>query len=324
MRLHLNKNLFRQSIQFTADEMNIPEIYVEKDYWVSYALFEIYKDEIGKETVFKGGTALLKCYNLIERFSEDIDLVVIRRDTETDNKLKTKLKLISNIVSSKLPEINIDNITLKRGMNRKTAHSYNKEFQGNYGQIREFIILESTWLGSHSPYESKKVISFVGQTLLNNKQFEIIREYNLDYFELFSLEPTRTICEKIMSLVRFSYSDNPIEDLRNKIRHTYDLFKLLELKDLRDFFHSKKFEEMLLLVAKDDSLSFRNNNKWLSYHPKDALIFSNVVGTWEKLKNTYNNEFKNMVFGQLPKDEIIFETLKNIKDRLDNVTWNMP
>ncbi len=71
--------------------MNLQPEFVEKDYWVTYALFTIFNNEIGKETVFKGGTALSKCYNMIERFSEDIDLVVLRREGETDSKLKSKL-----------------------------------------------------------------------------------------------------------------------------------------------------------------------------------------------------------------------------------------
>jgi predicted nucleotidyltransferase component of viral defense system len=36
-------------------------------------LFAILNNEIGKDTIFKGGTALSKCYNMIERFAEDID-----------------------------------------------------------------------------------------------------------------------------------------------------------------------------------------------------------------------------------------------------------
>jgi predicted nucleotidyltransferase component of viral defense system len=72
MKLHENKTLFRQAVQFTADQIKIAAIYVEKDYWVTYTLFTIFNNEIGKDTVFKGGTALSKCYNMIERFSEDI------------------------------------------------------------------------------------------------------------------------------------------------------------------------------------------------------------------------------------------------------------
>ena len=89
MKLHENKTLFRQAVQFTADQMKIPAIYVEKDYWVTYVLFTIFNNEVGKDTVFKGGTALSKCYQMIERFSEDIDLVVLRKEGETDSKLKS-------------------------------------------------------------------------------------------------------------------------------------------------------------------------------------------------------------------------------------------
>lgn len=133
MNLHENKTLFRQAVQFTADQMKIPAIYVEKDYWITYALFTIFNNDIGKDTVFKGGTALSKCYNMIERFSEDIDLVVLRREGETDSKLKSKLKAVSTIVETVFPEVPIEGVTHKMGMNRKTAHSYNKEFKGDYG-----------------------------------------------------------------------------------------------------------------------------------------------------------------------------------------------
>ncbi|HMU02597.1 MAG TPA: nucleotidyl transferase AbiEii/AbiGii toxin family protein, partial [Saprospiraceae bacterium] len=161
MKLHENKTLFRQAVQFTADQMKIPAIYVEKDYWVTYALFTIFNNEIGKSTVFKGGTALSKCYNMIERFSEDIDLVVLRRDGESNNKLTTKIRTISDVVNAVLPELNIEGLTQKMGMNRKTAHSYNKEFKGDYGQVRDAIVVEATWLGYYEPYTTKSIVSFV-------------------------------------------------------------------------------------------------------------------------------------------------------------------
>ncbi|MCK9255199.1 MAG: nucleotidyl transferase AbiEii/AbiGii toxin family protein [Bacteroidales bacterium] len=92
MRLHENKLLFRQAIEFTAQEKQILTIYVEKDYWITYALYTIFKHEIGKEAIFKGGTALLKCHNLIQRFSEDIDLIVSRREGESNNQLTKQIK----------------------------------------------------------------------------------------------------------------------------------------------------------------------------------------------------------------------------------------
>jgi hypothetical protein len=323
MKLHENKTLFRQAVQFTADQMNIPAIYVEKDYWVTYALYTIFNNDIGRDTVFKGGTALSKCYNMIERFSEDIDLVVLRREGETDSKLKSKLKAISTVVETVLPEVDIEGITHKMGMNRKTAHSYNKEFKGDYGQVRDVIILESTWLGYYEPYSTKSIVSFVGQMMLNTNQSDIAKENGLLPFDLLALEPIRTICEKIMSLVRFSYGENPIDDLKKKIRHTYDLHQLLQQDEFLKFFQSTDFDEMLLKVANDDVASFRNNNNWLNYHPKEALIFKDLENVWSELKTIYNGDFKNLVYGELPKEEAVLETLKMIQERLKTISWTI-
>ena len=323
MKLNENKTLFRQAVQFTADKMEIPANYVEKDYWVTYALFTIFNDSIGKETVFKGGTALSKCYHMIERFSEDIDLVVLRREGETDNKLKSKLKEVSSVLEAVLPEVTIEGITHKVGMNRKTAHSYNKEFKSDYGQVRDVIILESTWLGYYEPYTTKSIISFVGQMMLDNNQFSIANENGLLSFDLLALEPTRTICEKIMSLVRFSYGENPLDDLKNKIRHTYDLHQLLKQDEFLKFFQTTYFDEMLLKVANDDVASFKNNNQWLVHHPSEALLFKDLERVWDELKSTYSGDFKNLVFGELPKEEAILETLKMIQERLKIISWTI-
>ncbi len=323
MKLHENKTLFRQAVQFASDQMKIPAIYIEKDYWVTYALHTIFNNTIGVDTVFKGGTALSKCYKMIDRFSEDIDLVVLRRDGETDNKLKTKIKTISRVVGEVLPEVEIKEITHKMGMNRKTAHSYNKVFEGNYGQVRDVIILESTWLGYYEPYTNRIINSFVGEMMLNNGQTDIAEANGIKPFEVRVLEPIRTLCEKIMSLVRFSYGANPIDALKRKIRHTYDLHQLLQQKEFSDFLNSPAFDEMLLKVASDDVISFRNNNKWLANHPNEALMFKNLADVWNELRDSYNGEFKNLVYGELPKDDAVLETLILIKARLTNVKWTI-
>lgn len=323
MTLHENPTLFRQAVQFTADQMNLPAIYVEKDYWVTYVLYTIFHNEIGKDTVFKGGTSLSKCYQMIERFSEDIDLVVLRREGESDSKMKAKLKAVSRIVETGLPEVEIAGITRKMGMNRKTVHTYNKAFNGNYGQVRDVIILESSWLGYYEPYSEKSAVSFVGNMMINNGQKAIAETNRLLPFNLLVLEPTRTICEKIMSLVRFSYGESPVDDLKKKIRHTYDLHQLLQQKEFSDFFHSPAFDGMLLKVANDDIVSFRNNNQWLNHHPCQALIFKDIENVWSSLRAAYNGDFKNLVYGSFPDDRAIGETLKQIKKRLMEVTWTI-
>ena len=56
---------------------NIPEAMVEKDFWVCYVLEHIFSDELLSQKLrFKGGTSLSKAHAVIERFSEDVDLIL--------------------------------------------------------------------------------------------------------------------------------------------------------------------------------------------------------------------------------------------------------
>lgn len=322
MNLHENKTLFRQAVQFTADQLSIDAVYVEKDYWVTYVLHAIFGDEIGKETIFKGGTALSKS-KLIDRFSEDVDLVVLRNEGESDSRMKTKLKKISTLVGSILPEVEIEGVTNKLGMIRKTAHTYSKELPGDLGQIRDVIVLESTWLGNYEPSANQSLNSLVGEMMADNGQVATAEEYGMTSFEARVLDTIRTFCEKIMSLVRFSYTEDPLEDLKKKIRHTYDLHKLLQDEKILEFFNSPAFEVMILKVANDDVAGFRNNNQWLAHHPREAIIFKDLESVWGELKPVYDSDFARLVYGTLPKDEEILQSLNLIRGRLEPIAWTI-
>jgi hypothetical protein len=323
MKLHENVELFRDAVTITAQEKGIPEIYIEKDYWVTLALYTIFKSEIGSQVVFKGGTALAKCFDVIERFSEDIDLVVLKSELESGTKLKNKIKLISESLKEIMPEVETKGITNKMGMIRKTAHSYPKTFEGKFGQVRDTIILESTWLGSFEPYTSAFAESFISEMMRSKNQVNFIEEYNLQPFQVQVLRKERTLCEKIMSLMRFSFTENPIIDLNNKIRHIYDIHQMLLEEEIAVFFESNEFDVFLTNVAKDDLVSFKNNNGWLSNHPSKAIIYSDVKNTWDKLSNTYRTIFKELVYGELPSEEKVLKTLFRISERLEKIEWKI-
>ncbi len=323
MRIHENKELFKDAIIATSQLKGIAEIYVEKDYWVTLALYSIFSNEIGKSCIFKGGTALSKCNLLIDRFSEDIDIVLLKQGNESSNQLKNKLKKITKIVGEHIPEIEIEGITNKKGMIRKTAHNYPKIFKGLFGQIRDNLIVEATWLGSFEPYEKGKVSSLIYEMMIERNQQQIVKEFGLNPFEVNVLSPKRTFCEKIMSLVRFSYTQNPIEDLNNKIRHIYDLNQMLKNKEIKDFFDTNEFDKLLVIVANDDMLSFKSGNEWLQNHPTEAIIFKESNNVWDKLRNTYFSTFNKLVYGELPNDTDILETLKIINERMKNINWEI-
>ncbi len=72
-----NKEDLRVLIVNTARKKNISEAVIEKDYWVTFILDYLFNENKWREYfTFKGGTSLSKCFGLIERFSEDIDLIL--------------------------------------------------------------------------------------------------------------------------------------------------------------------------------------------------------------------------------------------------------
>ena len=160
MNLHQNENLFKDAVFAASQRFGIPEIYIEKDYWATLVLNEIFHSDVAGQIVFKGGTCLSKCHQLIQRFSEDIDLVVFQKKGENDNQLKKKIRRISKIAEGVLPEITVEGITNKKGNIRKTVHQFNRLFDGSFGQVREQLILETTWLGNYEPFTIENVGSY--------------------------------------------------------------------------------------------------------------------------------------------------------------------
>lgn len=67
---------FSNLIAQSARQLKMPADFVEKDYWVTYVLYRLVKEGVD-DFVFKGGTSLSKGWNLIDRFSEDIDLLFV-------------------------------------------------------------------------------------------------------------------------------------------------------------------------------------------------------------------------------------------------------
>jgi predicted nucleotidyltransferase component of viral defense system len=323
MNLHSDKELYQSAILATAEYLDMREIYIEKDYWVTVALYEIFHSDIASQTVFKGGTALSKCHKLIERFSEDIDLVVLRNEGETDSQLNKKIRAISKVVEKVIPEIEVEGLTNKMGNIRKTVHQYDKTVDGDFGQVREHVVVEATWLGNFEPYSKILVSSYIYDRMKSKGQDELIEKYNMAPFAIPVLSKLRTFCEKIMSLVRFSRSKEPIMDLRNKIRHVYDIHQMLKDDEAREFFNSKDFDRMLLKVGQDDMIGYKNNNAWIPDHPSTALIFEKPQETWKKLSTEYNGNFKDLVTGELPQEKALIDTLNKIAARLKMVKWEI-
>lgn len=328
MNLHLGKDNFEGAIVATAAYFEIPEIFIEKDYWVTYALHQLFHSEVKDFIVFKGGTSLSKCYNVIKRFSEDIDMVIVKNNTDTGNDLKRRLKEVTTIIDNSILDIVTDHPnTNKKGSIRKIVYSFPKVgVKGKYGEVKDDITLEVSHLGNFEPNVTKSICSLIADYIKTTPNAALITQFGLEDFEVKALAVERTFCEKIISLVRFSHTENPLADLSNKVRHTYDLTLLMKLDIIKDFVGSSSFDTMLLQVAKDDDKAIPNDKNWLYKHPKEALIFSETKMVWNTLKKVYTgSKFNELLIGKAkpPEENNVFETLQFLSKRIQEIEWNI-
>lgn len=118
--LHKDRENFEQVILKVSEDTGIDASIIEKDYYVTLFLKRIV--EVLPNIIFKGGTSLSKCYKLIKRFSEDIDLniEVETRPTEGQRK-KLKEAIVSIIDEFGFDLDNAENVRSRRTFNRSEA-----------------------------------------------------------------------------------------------------------------------------------------------------------------------------------------------------------
>lgn len=251
MFLHENKELFEEVIFNTADFCKLPIAIIEKDYYVTLILKEIAKRN--PDIVFKGGTSLSKCYKIIDRFSEDIDLNIIG-DTKPGESKRKKLK--AHIIDA----IDYCNLTLTEPESIRSRRDFNKyiidyptQFDTNF--LKQHLIIETAVFFRAYPTEKMEADSLVYNYLLSNKNNDIIELYDLAPFTLNVQTTDRTFVDKLFALGDYYLADT----IQGHSRHIYDLYKLLptikfddELKSLVRTVREERKEHKTCLSAQDN------------------------------------------------------------------------
>ena len=99
----------------TANKKNITKSIVEKDFWVVWTIAKIFEDDsLNKILKFKGGTSLSKVFNLIHRFSEDIDLILdwttVTKEDPLDDRSKNQQDKFNKSINESAKEYIKDTI----------------------------------------------------------------------------------------------------------------------------------------------------------------------------------------------------------------------
>jgi len=161
---------FEQAVIRAADYFRargLSEALIEKDYYVTEAL-RVIEHESGSKVIFKGGTSLSKGWNLIQRFSEDIDIFLDPTAFNPElgkNAIDRELKHLRDAIS-KHPALNFvskESQTIG-GFGRNDRFEYRQRFAG-IGDIRNRVLVEAGSASGKEPTESIQIQSYVGQFL---------------------------------------------------------------------------------------------------------------------------------------------------------------
>lgn len=247
------RNEWKEIIETVARECKRAELMVEKDTVQSMFLAELAKRDL--PFVFKGGTSLSKAYNLIDRFSEDIDLSMNRKPTQTEKKA-SKECIIEIAESLDMELTNPEQI--------KSRHDYNMyvfSYDSLFSVKPMEIIVETSYYQTVYPVEKHEVRSFVGKFCQDNGiVLPIPFQAATVTMNVQSLE--RTFIDKV-----FAICDYRIQNMQDRdSRHLYDICKLLPLVKL-----DQNMDELIDIVRNDRMLSKNNPSAQLEYNIPEML-----------------------------------------------------
>ena len=295
MKLHNDKSLFSEIITRASEHpvnggLGIKPQFIEKDYWITNSLSYLSKSKYKDIGVFKGGTSLSKAHAIGYRFSEDIDIAVIKKEGLSDAKLKDTIKGIEKDMAKDLTPIDHPE-TSKGSRYRKSFHSYPLVTgTADISVIPGQILIEINSFANPFPYQQKTIRSFVYDYLITNGHKDIIKEFELEPFEVNVLDKRTTMTEKLVSLIRFSLAENPVQQLEAKIRHFYDLHYLYEDEECKEYLGGDEFVKNFLSLYNHDRELFDKPNGWNEKDLMDSPLFNDFHNLWEKLSNRYYRE----------------------------------
>jgi predicted nucleotidyltransferase component of viral defense system len=304
MKLHLNSQDFNELVRLSAQHFNMATAFVEKDYWLTLILNRLAHSTYSEQVVFKGGTSLSKGYRLISRFSEDIDIATINENL-TGNALKTKIRTIEKEITVDVTEMIEPKLTSKGSMYRKSVFEYPTAIAGLESNIPKRIIVEINSFANPYPFVKQNITSFITEFLLITNQQEIAEQYDLLPFALNVLDKRRTMLEKIVSLIRFSFAENPKTALSRKIRHFYDLYFLMNDTECAEYIQSSDFQKDLVELLTHDQQIFETPAVWRDKTIKDSPLVSDFPVLWESLRTTYQTELVTLAFSEIPNETIV-------------------
>lgn len=310
MKLHLDKELFLETIETLSTKTNIAMDIIEKDYYVCMILEDLAKKQNDLKAYFKGGTAVYKILDTMNRFSEDIDLTVkiLPEESKTHNTKRLKESALG---------YKIDGLELVKDecIDKKGSVTGIYKYMSAYTTIDEplqragKIQIESTSFTVSEPTEKYTIVPLIYKLSTKEQQKILEEQYGVSKIEIEIIKLERMFIDKIFA-AEFYYIRNMYYDVA---KHLYDISILFnnskiqtllnDKTELNRLIQYKRLEEKARIGGIDENITIKDFNYF-------KLDFNDeLINSFENMQNKYvlSEEYK-----------IDIDTVKDILAKLYN------
>lgn len=282
----MSKEILEEIILNINNRTGIRSDILEKDYYVCLVLKDLATMQKDLKAYFKGGTAVYKILDHMNRFSEDIDLTVEVNDNESNNSNKTRLKKSALGYNIDGLELMKDETIDKKG-NITSFYKYDSLFSLNELFKSERIQIESTSFTISEP-TSKYIIKPLIYKYATDEEKSILKEkYNISEFEIEIIKLERIFIDKIFA-AEFYYQRKMYEDVS---KHLYDISIMMKNDDIKKLLNNNsELNKLISYKRKEEKLrlgGIPESKKITDFDYMKLNFNDDLVNAFNKMQRIY-------------------------------------
>ena len=256
--------------------------------------------------VFKGGTSLTKCYQLLDRFSEDIDISYTAESGTPGDARKRQLK---KAVITTMEEFGFPITNLEMTRSRRHYNCYRAAYPSMYVQsniLKPELVVETYVALLPFPTTKRMVDNYIYRFLNKINRLDLAENYDLMPFEITTQTIERTLADKVFALCDY-YMQGEIE---RHSRHLYDIYKIVNAVGIP--------EELAKLIPE-----VRAVRSELSICPsaKEGVCVTDILNEMIE-SQAYRKDYEEITLGLLFVPETYDTVIQSIKQLADSGIWN--
>ena len=306
---------------------------IEKDWWVTTVLRALFSLPYANHISFKGGTSLSKCWGLIQRMSEDIDIAIDREylgfsgqlsKTQISDKLRRTAcsfvretlqydlaeQMIKDGISTENFKVHVNKTPISTTDPEIIEVSYSPVFDSN-PYIRSKVIIEVSGRSMSEPVANVNLHSYIDEVYTTAPFAE-------SDFEVRAVVPQRTFLEKLFLLHEENHK--PIENIRTTrmSRHLYDVSQIMNTPIAEQALNDK---ELYLSVIEHRRVFIGLRGfDYATLLPQtlNVLPSAEILELW---KQDYQAMRESMIYGESPSFDQLIENLRALNAYINTINY---